>query len=156
MEVHRQLEKVRNEHDEILQFLITWEFALQRAASDDWDVRCHGLEQLHEMDEQIAEINEHCRREEEGVESPFQLYMEPKSLKELRKEHRRLGCLIRDFRRELKLVTAPRTADLIVLGRDVVKEIRKHVAEEEVLLAQIEAGAAAEEKVLLQYTQSAE
>ena len=156
MEVHRQLEKVRSEHDEILQFLITWEHALQRAASDDWDVRCHGLEQLHEMEGEIAEISEHCRREEEGIESPFLLYLEPKSLKELRKEHRRLWRLISDFRRELELVTAPRTADLIVLGREVIEEIRKHVAEEEALLAQIEAGAAAEEKVLLQYTQSAE
>lgn len=156
MEVHRQLEKVRNEHDEILGFLTTWEYALERAASDDWDVRCHGLEQLHEMDGEIAEINEHCRREEEGVESPFLLYLEPKSLRELRKEHRRLWSLIGDFRRELKLVTAPRTADLIVLGREVIKEVRKHVAQEEALLAQIEAGAAAEENVFLQYTQSPE
>lgn len=156
MDVHRQLEKVRNEHDEIVQFLITWEYALQRTASDDWDVRCHGLEQLHEMDGEIAEISEHCRREEEGIESPFLLYLEPKSLNELRKEHRRLWRLISDFRRELELVTAPRTADLIVLGREVIKEIRKHVAEEEALLALIEAGATAEEKMLLQYTQSPE
>ena len=156
MEVHRQLEKVRNEHDEILQFLITCEHALQRAASDNWDVRCHGLEQLHEVDGEIAEISEHCRREEQGVESPFQLFLEPKSLEELRKEHRRLWRLISDFRRELELVTAPRTADLVALGRDLIEEVRKHVAEEEALLAQIEAGAAAEEKVLLQYSQSAE
>ena len=156
MEVHRQLEKVRDEHDEILQFLIAWEYALERAASDDWDVRCHALEQLREMDGEIAEISEHCRREEEGIESPFQLYLEPQSLEELRKEHRRLWRLTNDFRRELELVTAPRTADLVALGRDVIAEVRRHVAEEEALLAQIEAGAAAEERVLLQYTPSAE
>jgi hemerythrin-like domain-containing protein len=156
MEVNRQLGKVRSEHDEILQFLITWKSALERAASHDWDVRCHGLEQLHEMDGEIAEICEHCRREEEEIESPFLLYLEPKSLKELRKEHRRLRSVIGDFRGELKRVTASRTADLIALGSNAIEEIRKHVAEEEALLTEIEAGAAAEEKVLLQYTQSPE
>ena len=156
MEVHRQLEKVRNEHDEILQFLIVCEHALQRAASHDCDVRCRGLEQLHEMDGEIAEISEHCRREEEGIESPFLLYLEAKSLVELRKEHVRLRQLISNFRRELQRVTATRTADLVALGQNLAAEIRRHVAAEEASLAQIEAGAAAEEKVLLQYTQPAE
>lgn len=156
MEVHRQLEGARREHDEIFQFLITCEYALQRAASDDCDVRCRSLERLHEMDGELAEISEHCRREEDGIESPFLLYLEPKSLQELRKEHRRLRRLISDFRRELRLVTASRTADMVALGQELIAEIRQHVAEEEALLAQIEEGATAEEKVLLRYTQSPE
>lgn len=156
MEVHRQLENVRKEHDEILQFLIACEYVLQRVSSDDWDVRCHSLEQLREMDGELVEIGEHCRREEEGVESPFELYLEPKSLEELRREHGRLRRLISDFRRELMLATAPRTVDLVALGKEVIAEVRMHVAEEEESLAQIEAGAAAEEKLLIRYSESAE
>jgi hemerythrin HHE cation binding domain-containing protein len=156
MEVHRQLDNVRKEHNEILQFLIACEYVLERASSEDWDVRCHSLEQLHEMDREFVEISEHCRREEEGVESPFELYLESKSLEELRREHSRLHRLISDFRRELMLATAPRTADLVALGRKVITEVRKHIAEEEESLAQIEAGTAAEEKLLIRYSESAE
>jgi hemerythrin-like domain-containing protein len=134
----QQVEAIRREHDEILQRLSAFEEAFDRANSDDWDVRCEALGELREMDATLAEINEHCRHEEEELESPFELFLEKAALARLRAEHDRLRLLISDFRRELRLATVPRTAELITRGRDLLQELRRHVAEEEELLAQIQ------------------
>jgi hypothetical protein len=156
MEVKRQLERFHKEHDEILRFLVFAEEALKRAASEDREIRCQGLGELQELEGKLTEIREHCREEEENLESPFRLYLDDAALADLEEEHALLERLTDSFRTELKLAAMPRTLELVRLGQQLLDHIRHHIAYEEGLLKQIKDGTEAEENLFLRYTQGAE
>lgn len=71
MDLHQEFETAHAEHAKILDFLKIWEDALQLVASNHLDVRCLGLRHLQMMKRKIADICEHCRKEEEDPESPL-------------------------------------------------------------------------------------
>ena len=76
MDLQHQFESAHKEHEEILEFLEIWEGVLKLLGSEDSKVRLQGLRQLQKMEPQIAEICEHCRREEEVQDSPLFLFAE--------------------------------------------------------------------------------
>ncbi len=157
MELRNQLQHFRQEHHEILRFLRDWDEALQLAASEKTDERRKGLAQLLEMENKLIEIREHCREEEHSVESPFQLYLDDGAFEQLRREHDLLEQLTEGYRSMLRLLTEPPPAQgLLRQGQRLLGQLRHHIAFEEGLLKQIEDGNAAQEKVFLRYTHSAE
>ncbi len=156
MELRSALQRFRKEHDDILRYLKLWEGALNRAASPEDPERRKGLLELREMEKQLEGIQEHCRAEEENVESPYNLYLENVDLQQLQKEHEELARCTSDFRMELRFATTLRTEQMIQLGRHLLELLRHHIAYEEGLLKQVEDGQSAEDKLLLRYTQGAE
>ena len=137
MDMRDELETLHKEHQEILRFLAAWEDALTLAASDDYEIRWRGLRQLQEMTGAIAEICEHCRREEENTDSPF-LFLEEAARTQLRDEHTQLQRANYEFRRELEFTTASLTGDLCRQGQHLLTALRQHMAYEEGLLKRIE------------------
>ena len=157
MDLRYQLEFYRKEHDEILRFLKEWEDALNLAAGPGEEAPCQALQHLREMEPKLLEIRQHCREEEQNVESPSQIYLDDTALKRLRQEHETLEELSDCYRSELKFVCAPPpTDDLVSIGRRLLAGLRRHIAYEEGLLKQIEEGSEAEEKKFLRYTQPTE
>ena len=157
MDLRIQLQRFRQEHDDILRFLREWEGALNLAASETIELRRKGLAQLIEMESKLAEIREHCHDEEESIDSPFQLYLDDAALEHLRQEHDLLDRLSEGFRSELRLLTTPPPAgELAGMGLRLLEQLRHHIAFEEGLLKQIEEGNAAEEKLFLRYSYPAE
>jgi hypothetical protein len=157
MDLHRNIEHYREEHQQILQLLKEFDGALTLAAADTEKERRAGLAQLLEMEDKLAEIREHCREEEQNVESPFQMYLDEFALEDLHTEHDLLERHSHDFCAELLAVTAPPPTETVVhLGRRLLEQLRFHIAREESLLKQIVDGHAAEEKLFLRYTQPGE
>ena len=157
MDLHRELERHRKEHDEILRFLKEFDGALALAAAESDKERGAGLAQLSKMEEKLAEIRAHCREEEQGIESPLQIYLDDDALDDLHIEHQLLERHSHDFCAELTAVTAPPpTETLVRLGQRLLEQLRRHIAREEELLKQIEEGSTAEEKLFLRYTQPGE
>jgi hemerythrin-like domain-containing protein len=157
MNLHQQIEHFHKEHDEILRFLKEFESALTLAGGESEKERRAGLAELGKMEQKLAEIREHCREEEQDLESPFQMYLGDFALEDLHTEHQILERRNHDFCAELTAATAPPpTENLVSLGRRLLEHLRHHIAREELLLAQIADGNAAEEKVFLRYTQPGE
>ena len=145
MDLRSRLDYFRKEHDEILAFLKDWENALQMAAHDSDEQRLKGLVELRKMENDLLGIREHCRDEERTVESPFQIYLDDASLARLAEEHELLRRLSNNFLRELTFATMFRTDELVGLGRELLEQLRRHIALETTLLKQVEDGRAAEE-----------
>ncbi len=157
MDLPRQLEHYRKEHDEILRFLREFDETLTLASDEAEETRRLGLARLRGMEETLAGIREHCRAEEQNVESPFQIYLDDYALEDLHVEHLSLEKHSHDFCAELVAVTAPPpTEDLVRLGWQLVDELRRHIAREGGLLKQVADGRTAEEKIFLRYTQPGE
>lgn len=156
MDLRSRLDYFRKEHEEILRFLNNWERALKMAASESDEERLKGLEELRRSENDLMSIQEHCHAEERTVESPFQIYLDDASLARLAQEHELLRQLSNDFLRELTFATIFRISELVRSGSALLEQLRRHIAHETELLKQIEEGKAAEEKLLLRYTQPAE
>lgn len=157
MELHNQLKRFRKEHDEILHFLREFDAALSLAGETEKKNRRIGLERLREMEAKLVEIREHCSEEEKSVQSPFRLYLDDFALEDVHGEHEFLEQLSQAFCTELEIVTAPPPTEVLVrVGRQLLRELRQHIAREEGLLKQIADGNEAEEKLFLRYTQSGE
>ena len=90
MDLHRELERHRKEHDEILRFLKEFDGALALATAESDKERGAGVAQLSKMEEKLAEIREHCREEEQSIESPFEMYLDDYALDDLHIEHQLL------------------------------------------------------------------
>ena len=156
MDLRSQLQKYRQEHDEILRFLKVWENALNLAESQQDTERRRGLADLREMEKTFERIRQHSNEEEENLESPYGLYLEDGALQKLGEEHELLIRWNSDFCRELRFATIVRTDEVVALGRQLLEMLRHHIVYEEGLLKQIQDEKDAEEKLLLKYTESAE
>jgi prefoldin subunit 5 len=157
MDLRNALERYRREHDEILRFLREFEAAVRLTGEKADEKRCQGLAQLRAMESRLAEIREHCREEEENLDSPFQLYLDDSAMEHLQQQHELLEQLMASFRGTLRtLITPPPTEELVGLGHGLLENLRRHIAFEEGLLKQIEDGNRAEEQLFLRYTQPAE
>ncbi len=137
MNLRSELERFHKEHDDILRFLRGWESVLNLAASAEDSKRCEGLARLREMEEQVARIDDHCRAEEQSVESPYKLYLEDAELQRLKKEHELLAHWSNDFHRELTFATVLRSDEMVRMGRQFLELLRHHIAYEEGLLKKI-------------------
>lgn len=137
MDIRHELEMLHKEHEEILRFLDAWEDTLVLAASDEYTIRWRGLKQLQGMTAEIAEICEHCRREEEDADSPLFLFLEDAARTQLRDEHVQLQRANYEFRHELEFTTASLTGDLCLQGRHLLAALRQHIVYEEGLLKRI-------------------
>lgn len=155
MDLRSRLDYFRKEHDEILRSLNDWERALKKAASEGDDERRKGLAELRRFESQLLSIAEHCHAEERTVDSPFQIYLDDASLARLAQEHESLRQLTNDYLRELQFATLLRTTEVVRQGTALLEQLRRHIAHETALLKQIEDGRAAEERILLRYTESA-
>jgi hypothetical protein len=138
MDLHQEFEAAHAEHADILDFLNTWEQALDLLASDDCDTRCHGLRQLQAMEGKIVEVWEHCHKEEEDTEAPLFRFAEPADRDRLKEEHFRLYRANYEFRREMEFTTSSFTEDLIQQGQKLLAALREHIAYEEELLSRFE------------------
>lgn len=138
MDLQAQLESFRHEHQAILHSLYVRERALNLVASTDQDSRLIGLTQLRGMDRQLLAVGEHCRAEEQSLDSSFGLYLGDAELRRLRNDHEVLQRWVNDFRWELEFATTPRTDELVRLGRQLLDSLRHHITTEEGLLKQIE------------------
>ncbi len=89
----------------------------------------------------LLRIQEHCRVEEQIVESPFQIWTMPRS-HALAQEHELLRQLTNDFLRELTFAAVFRISELVRSGVALLEQARRHIAHETRLLKQIEEGKA--------------
>jgi len=141
MEVGSQLERFRKEHDDILRFLGEFQGALMQAHSAGDEERRGGLARLRQFEERLRTIREHCREEQQCLESPFRPYLDDSSVEALRREHEVLNQLTDAFLRELRQVAlTPPTGQLVEIGRGLLETLRHHIAFEEGLLKQVEDG----------------
>ena len=138
MDLQREFETARREHQDILGFLDVWEGALTLIEDDDLDVRCEGLRQLQGMEQQIAGICEHCRREEEDPESPLFRFAQEADRGRMKDEHFRLQRANYEFRKEMEFTTTSDTDDLVALGRKLLDSLRGHITYEDGLLKRFE------------------
>jgi len=126
------------EHAEILDFLYIWEGALNLLSSSDCDTRCSGLRQLQTLEGKIAEICDHCRREEDDPESPLFRFAETADRGRMKDEHFRLCLANYEFRKELEYTTSSSTDELLAQGRRLLTALRGHITYEEGLLRRFE------------------
>lgn len=157
MDLRPEIQHFHGEHQDILRFLKDWEEALTQATSEDEALRCTGLTRLRQMEPKLLAIQEHCRQEEQSVDSAFRLYLDSQTFEQLQAEHDLLDQFAEAYLDELRYITTPPPAErLIGLGRRLVHQLHEHIRSEEQMLERIGECAEAEEKVLLRYTQSAE
>lgn len=139
MDLQTQLHGFRKEHDTILAFLSRFQHALLLAHGPADEQRRSGLTQLCAMQARLRRIREHCREEEQNVQSAFSRFLEESDLDALRREHDLLDQLLEIFLAELKLAATPApTRDMCAAGQDLLARLRHHIAFEEGLLKQIE------------------
>jgi hypothetical protein len=129
---------LRKEHEDISQFLVSFESALTLAASGEDEARGLGLEQLREMAAQNARLRETCRQDEEALNSsPF--FLGDDAERTLwRQSLFHLERASFEFRKELVFATTLFTRDMVARGRQLLASFREHVACEEELLRRIE------------------
>ncbi|HYL83561.1 MAG TPA: hypothetical protein VE263_04950 [Candidatus Angelobacter sp.] len=138
MDLQRAFESAHTEHAEILDFLNIWEDALNLLSSDDCDTRCDGLRQLQALEGKIADICEHCRKEEDDPESPLFRFAQAADRGRMKDEHFRLYRANYEFRHEMEFTTASSTAELVLQGQQLLTALRGHIAYEEGLLRRFE------------------
>lgn len=138
MDLYQQFEAAHAEHADILEFLLVWEEALDLIASENSDIRCHGLRKLQAMEGKIVEIWEHCHKEEDDPDVPLFRFAEPADRDRLKEEHFRLYRANYEFRREMEYTTSSFTGDLILQGQKLLAALREHIAYEEELLRRFE------------------
>ena len=138
MDLREEFESAHAEHAHILEFLNIWEGALNTVSSDDYDTRCLGLSQLRGLEGKIAEICEHCRREEEDPESPLFQFADTADRARLKEEHLLLHRANYEFRRDMEFTTASFTYDLVLHGQELLTALLGHIAYEEGLLRRFE------------------
>ncbi len=156
MDLLTELGRFHKEHREILNVIISWEQALNRVSSDRDEERRRGLTELRGVGNKMSAIQEHCRAEEQAVESPNRLYLGPVQFERLRDEHAELARLIQSAVSELRFANVDRTEGILTRGRQLAEFLRQHIAYEEGLLTEIQEGRNAEEKLLLRYSEPAE
>ncbi len=138
MDLNEEFEAAHAEHADILEFLLVWEEALDLIASENSDIRCHGLRKLQAMEGKIVEIWEHCHKEEDDPDAPLFRFAEPADRDRLKEEHFRLYRANYEFRREMEYTTSSFTGDLILQGQKLLAALREHIAYEEELLRRFE------------------
>jgi hypothetical protein len=138
MDLQRQFDIAHHEHQDILEFLNSCQDALMLLESDQSDVRHKGLSDLKQMREKIADICEHCKREEEDPDSPLFRFAQVADRGRMKDEHFRLYRANYEFRRELELTEPAYTGDLILLGQKLLSTLRGHILYEEGLLKRFE------------------
>jgi len=138
MDLHEEFESAHREHDEILEFLEGFEKELRLLEDDDSDIRHVGLTRLRSMEERIADICEHCKREEEDPDSPLFRFAQESDRGRMKDEHFRLYRANYEFRREMEFTTISYTDDLVLLGQKLLSTLRGHILYEEGLLKRFE------------------
>lgn len=138
MELRQKFEAAHTEHAEILEFLNIWEKALDLIANEDCDARCMGLRQLQRLEERIAGVCEHCRKEEEDPESLLSRFTPKAEQQRLKEEHAMLERANFEFRREMEFTTSSHTEELALQGQGLLAALRGHIAYEEELLRRFE------------------
>ena len=139
MDLQHEFDTAHREHHDILEFLDHWENALSFLDSSNLDLRSEGLHQLHHMEERIAGICDHCRREEEDPDSPLFRFAQEADRGRMKDEHFRLDRANYEFRRELEYTTSSYTDDLVILGQKLLTSLRGHITYEDGLLKRFEA-----------------
>jgi hypothetical protein len=139
MDLHQEFETAHREHQDILEFLTVWEHALKLLESDNLDLRCEALHQLQKMEQRIAGICDHCRREEEDPDSPLFRFAQESDRDRLKDEHFHLHQANYQFRKEMEFTTTSDTSDLVFLGHELLSALRSHVAFEDGLLERFKA-----------------
>jgi hemerythrin-like domain-containing protein len=156
MTLTTRLEYLRLEQDEMLRVMARVEEAFGLAASEDFAGRLKALVDLRALDRGLAGVAEHCHSEDRIVESTFRHYSNKAEYARLNAEHTELMRLLNDFREELEFATADSTAEVIPLGRELIRKIREHIAYERILLDRIDTEESVPEEVLMRYTESPE
>ena len=138
MDLQHQFKSAHKEHEEILKFLDAWEAVIQLLGHEDSEERLRGLKQLQGMEPKIAEICEHCRREEDDPESPLFLLAEAADRGRMKDEHFRLFRANYDIRTEMQFATVSSAAELVLQGQRLLAALRGHIVYEEGLLKRFE------------------
>jgi len=138
MNLFDQFEHAHAEHAEILEFLKVWEEPLNSLVSLDAETRRQSLRFLQKLEPKIADICEHCRREEDDPESPLFRFAESADRGRMKDEHFRLFRANYDFRTEMQFATVSSTAELAQQGQRLLAALRGHILYEEGLLKRFE------------------
>ena len=138
MSLFEQFEHAHAEHAEILEFLKVWEDSLNLLTSNDSETRHQSLRFLQNLEPKIADICEHCRREEDDPESPLFRFAESADRGRMKDEHFRLFRANYDFRTEMQFATVSSTAELAQQGQRLLAALRGHILYEEGLLKRFE------------------
>jgi hypothetical protein len=138
MSTSNAVEALRKEHEDILQFLVSFESALALAASGEDEARGLGIERLREMAARSAQLRETCRQDGEALNASAFLFADDAEKTLWKQSLFHLERTNYEFRKELVFATTLYTQDMVARGWQLLASFREHVACEEELLRRIE------------------
>jgi hypothetical protein len=129
---------LRKEHLEILRLANSLEEALALASHEDFSARQKGLADLRALHHGLVGICQHCCSEDGVLESEYHHYLDGENYEQINTQHTRIHRLISNFLKDLPFATADSIAETALPGKELVDQIRQHVAYEEQMLDYIE------------------
>lgn len=138
MATAQRVDYLRMERERILDVAGKIEKALLLISKTEFTDRLSGILRLRELDHSILGIAEHCHSENRLVESTYHHFLDADEWARIKAEHEKLLRLVSAFRVELRFATADLTNGLEPAGRELIDELRAHVAYEQQLLGMIE------------------
>ena len=132
------VEYVQKEHLEIARLAEKIADALALASKQDFPSRQQGLAGLRAMREGLLGVLQHCHSEEGILESDFHHYLDAKQYERLKSQHQSIARTTASLLRELPYMTADFVADLCGPGRELLEELREHIAFEQDMLWRVE------------------
>jgi hypothetical protein len=149
-----ELERWRTLHREMTELLAHWREALTLLAAAEDARRLEGLARLRGLETRLLSVIEQCSAEAASAEPRWLIYAEPSAWAELHDRHDRAVRLVHDAFENLRFATLDRTEEAAVSARTLAALLSEHLAFEQKLLDQIEANRAAEDRMLVSYTES--
>jgi hypothetical protein len=131
-----------------------WREAQRLLAGPDPAGRLEGLSRLRALENPLLAAIEQCREEAQAVEPRWRIYAEPAVWAALDEQHEQSARLAHNILNELRYATLDRTEEAAISAASLAALLSDHLAFEQRLLDQIEANRAAEDKLLVSYTES--
>jgi len=149
-----ELERWRKLAREMAEVLERWREACGLFGESDPARRLDGLARLRALENPMLQAIEQCHDEAQVIERRWRIYAEPSAWAVLHEQHEQGTRLARNILDELRFATLDRIADAAVAAEGLAKVLSDHLVFEQGLLGQIETNRAAEEKLLVRYTES--
>jgi hypothetical protein len=141
-------------HREMAEVLDRWREAQRLLAGNDPAGRLEGLRRLRALENPLLAGIEQCREEAQGVEPRWRIYAEASVWAALDEQHEQGAREAHNILDELRYATLDRTEKAATSAARLAARLSDHLAFERRLLEQIEANRAAEDKLMVSYTES--
>jgi hypothetical protein len=149
-----ELERWRAVHRAMAELLTEWREGLRLLAVNEDARQVAGLARLRALETRLLSSVEQCRGEAVSAEPRWRIYAETSTWRELHDRHDHVVRLVHNALEDLRYATLDRTGDAAISAGALAALLSDHLAFEQSLLDQIEANRAAEDRLLVSYTES--